>query len=361
MSWFRLVNFNAAEKKARLDIYDSIGEYQDWWTGEKTGLSARAFSSTLQALGDDVEIELHINSPGGSVPDGIQIANELKRRAGKVTAIIDGQAASIASIIAVSAHELVMPANSTLWIHDPAALFDAWGYKNSEEMRATAGKALNLADSLDTMRDALANTYAAKAGDKLSREEIIAMMAKETTITAEQAVAWGLADRIEEPVHAVAMDPAGMLAGAKQAFRDHLERSQPPAPAAEPAPPAAPPPMEARAVIAACRAAHVPQLASEFIDAALAEPVVAERLALAGRVRDLIAAAGLSEHEPRLLAGAMGGPVEALRAALSLQIVNGEASIRANHGSQPPRAHAAKSMNVFEIIDRRNNTQRKPL
>lgn len=357
MSWYRLVNYSAAEKKARLDIYDSIGEFTDWWSGEKSGLSARAFSSTLQALGDDVEIELHINSPGGSVPDGIQIANEIKRRTGKVTAIIDGQAASIASIIAVSAHETVMPANSTLWIHDPAALIDAWGYKNSEEMRATAAKALNLADSLDTMRDALANTYAAKAGDKLSREEILAMMSKETTITAEQAVAWGLADRIEEPVQAVAMDPAGMLAGAKQAFLDHLERAKPAALAA----PAAPAPMEARAVIAACRAAHVEQLAPEFIDAALPESVVAERLALAGRVRDLIAAAGLTEHEPRLLAGALAGPVEALRAALSLQFVDGEMRIRADHGSQPPRAAAAKNLNVFEIIDRRNSAQRKPV
>jgi hypothetical protein len=39
MPWYRIVNANAGDKRARIDIYDQIGEFTDWWTGEKTGLA----------------------------------------------------------------------------------------------------------------------------------------------------------------------------------------------------------------------------------------------------------------------------------------------------------------------------------
>jgi ATP-dependent protease ClpP protease subunit len=111
MSWFRIVN--ATKNKARIDIYDDIGEFTDWWTGEKTGLAARDFSAALTAL-DVSEIELHINSRGGSVPDGIQIYNELRRHKASVTVVIDGQAASIASIILMICSRGFAPTSSHL-------------------------------------------------------------------------------------------------------------------------------------------------------------------------------------------------------------------------------------------------------
>jgi hypothetical protein len=122
--------------------------------------------------------------------------------------------------------ELVMPANTSLWVHDPAAWLDAWGYQNAKELRDTAQKVLNLADDLDTTREQLVGTYLAKAEEKISRDELVALMEREITITAEQAVVWGLADRIEEPLQQAACHDMGeMRDAAHAAFRARVEKA----------------------------------------------------------------------------------------------------------------------------------------
>lgn len=89
--WLALSDYSATEKAARLDIYDQIGEKTDFWTGEKKGVAAAHFSTVLQALPADTKtIELHINSPGGSLLDAFQIYNELKRYPASVEVVIDG-------------------------------------------------------------------------------------------------------------------------------------------------------------------------------------------------------------------------------------------------------------------------------
>ena len=349
MSWFRIVN--AGEKRARLDIYGMIGEFADWWSGEKSGVAARDFSVALQALGEVEEIELHINSPGGSVPDGIQIYNELKRHAAQITGYIDGQAASIASIVAMACDELIMPANTSLWVHDPAAWLDAWGYQNAKELRDTAQKVLNLADDLDTTREQLVNTYLTKTGDTLDRNELVAMMDKETTITAEQAVAWGLADRIEEPLQQTARHDMGrMREAAQKAFEARVAKAKavdhPP-----PSPPAAPQPMDARALVALCREAGLPSLAPGMIETSATEEHVRERVALARDVRDLAVASGCDAIRDQLIEAALDGPVAALRLALSVSMEGGEPQIRGDHGLDSKLK--ARPLNVFQIHDRR--------
>lgn len=365
MSWYRLVNLT--QNKARIDIYDSIGEFTDWWTGEKTGLAARDFSATLTALDQVGEIELHINSPGGSVPDGIQIYNELRRHQAKVTVVIDGQAASIASIVAMAGDEVVMPANTSLWIHDPMAWLDIWGYQNAGELRDAAGKALNLADDLDTTRDLLANTYLARAKDSLSRDELIAMMARETTITAEQAVAWGLADRIEEPLkQAASFDlaqrrdavRAAVQARVNQTGEDpepdpaHAESGDAflalPLPLTEDAVNSAlaergvtdyrvtrtPSPMDARALIALCRDRQLASLAPDLIDAGATEAQVSERLQLAATLRDRLFAGGLTAHFDQVLTALLKDPVDAVCLAFGYRQEEGEGQIRSDHAAR---------------------------
>jgi ATP-dependent Clp endopeptidase proteolytic subunit ClpP len=130
------------------------------------------------------EIRLHINSPGGEVFEGIAILNALRAHSARVVAVVDGIAASAASFIACGADELVMAENSELMIHD------AWGLcvGNAADMRETAGM-------LDHLSDNIASVYAKKAGTDVAAWR--AAMSTETWYSAEEAVAAGLADRVD--------------------------------------------------------------------------------------------------------------------------------------------------------------------
>ena len=109
----RWYEFRAQAKGAEIVIYDEIGAF---------GIPARAFLDELKALGPVGELTVRINSPGGSVFDGVAIYNALKRHDATITIWIDGIAASIASMIAMAGDGVVMPENAMLMLHDPSAL-----------------------------------------------------------------------------------------------------------------------------------------------------------------------------------------------------------------------------------------------
>ena len=100
----------AQARGAEIVIYDEIGAF---------GIPAKAFLDELKALGPVAELTVRINSPGGSVFDGVAIYNALKRHDAAITVWIDGIAASIASMIAMAGDEVVMPENAMLVLHDP--------------------------------------------------------------------------------------------------------------------------------------------------------------------------------------------------------------------------------------------------
>lgn len=166
---------------ATLRLYDPIDSWGEWW-----GVSAKEFARVLDELPDDVtEIRLLINSPGGEVFEGIAIMNALRSHPAKITAIVEGIAASSASFIAAAADELVMMQNSQLYIHN------AWAVVIGD-----AADLRDVADELETSFDRnIASVYAAKSGDTV--EHWLAEMDKDRFLTAEQAVAEKLADRIE--------------------------------------------------------------------------------------------------------------------------------------------------------------------
>lgn len=318
MAWFRIVT--AAKKKARLDIYDAIGETTDWWTGEKSGLAARDFSAALQALGDRDTIELHINSPGGLVYDAYQIYNELKRHSAAIEGFIDGQAASAASIIAMACDTLTMPSNSSLWVHNPMAIMRANLQGYSDDMREIAEKFLHVADELDTEGETILNTYLGRAGDKIDRAAMKALMDAETTITAERAVELGLADQIEEPLaKTVNVDLAAIASAQEPALKAvvaaAIERAKP---KAEPRPvqpnkPDKPPEvqiMEAKAVVAACTEAGFAHLAPAMITAGLTEKAVRGRIEVARKVKKTLTAGALEHTVDTIIPLALDGDVD---------------------------------------------------
>lgn len=162
---------------AEVWIYEQIGEH--WWS---EGITAKKFCQDLTDLKCDT-INLHINSPGGSVFDGQAIYNSLVRHPATVNVYIDGLAASIASVIALAGDKIIMGDNALYMIHNP------WGATQgtAEEMRKCA-------DVLDKCKDTIVNVYAKRCN--LSAADIIAAMDAETWYSATEALAAGFIDEV---------------------------------------------------------------------------------------------------------------------------------------------------------------------
>lgn len=176
--WYRVQNADAGA--VRVDIFDAI----DSW-GPPYGVSADALIGQLRDI-TAPQIDLHLNSPGGDVWDGIAILNALLQHPAHVTAYVDGVAASIASVIAMGADEVEMGLGAQLMIHDASTI--ALG--NAAEMQAAA-------DLLDKVSDNIAGVYAARTG--LPAAHWREQMRAETWFNADEAVEAGLAHRMVAP------------------------------------------------------------------------------------------------------------------------------------------------------------------
>ncbi|WP_366509398.1 ClpP-like prohead protease/major capsid protein fusion protein [uncultured Pluralibacter sp.] len=179
-SWFRMRA--SAGNEADIYIYDEIG----YW-----GVTAKQFVSDLKALGDISHINLHINSPGGDVFDGIAIFNALKHHGAAITVHIDGLAASMASVIAMVGDPVIMPENTMMMIHKP------WGFAGGD-----ANDMRDYADLLDKVESVLIPAYAAKTGK--TTDEIAAMLDDETWLDGNDCLAMGFADQVIPSLQAMA-------------------------------------------------------------------------------------------------------------------------------------------------------------
>jgi len=187
-SWFEISNSTALEPRneggrvARVDIMGPIGGWD---------VSGSEFLRELKDLGDVDSIDLRIHSPGGSVLDGWAIANGIKNHPAHVVARVEGLAASMGSVVLMSADEIEVPQNAYVMIHN------------------VSGGAFGEADELESMaalmrklQDDVTDFYANATGK--DREEIAEMMAAETWMNGEDAVEHGFATRVLEPVKAAA-------------------------------------------------------------------------------------------------------------------------------------------------------------
>jgi ATP-dependent Clp protease protease subunit len=198
--WFSMKS-DKAKNEAEISIFDEIGIW---------GVSVSDFKKEFDAIKGAKAITLYINSPGGSVFDGMAIYNILAGVKDKITAKVLGLAASVASIIALAGKRLVMSEGTYLMIHDPWALAVGTG----AEMRKTA-------DLLDSIGSGMADIYTARSNH--TREEIVSLMAAETWLSAEEAVAAGFADEV---VEAEAIAALGDISKFKHAPQALIERAQ---------------------------------------------------------------------------------------------------------------------------------------
>ncbi|MCU5330632.1 head maturation protease, ClpP-related [Bacillus wiedmannii] len=175
-----------SSNSADIFIYGDIVRWV-WEDYFREDVSSNTFKDDLDALGEVSTLNLHVNSPGGSVFEGIAIYNMLKRHKAKVNVYIDALAASIASVIAMAGDTIYMPKNSMLMIHNPWT----WTEGNAAELRKAA-------DDLDRIGNSSKQTYLQKVGDKLTDEKLQEMLDAETWLSADEAFEYGLCDVIEE-------------------------------------------------------------------------------------------------------------------------------------------------------------------
>lgn len=160
-------------------LYGVLGEDEGW-----DDVLSRQFAKDLQTLDDKARITVRINSPGGSLFTGQAIYSMLSRHKAKITTVVDGIAASAASIVAMAGSTVKMPANAMMMIHNPMTI----AFGNQNDFRKTA-------DDLEAMRDTLVNVYAAKTG--MANEKIIELLDAETWMSAATAKDFGFIDEIE--------------------------------------------------------------------------------------------------------------------------------------------------------------------
>ena len=176
---------NEVNGNSEILLYGPIAGECSWWGDEVT---PRSFAEDLESLnGKDVTVR--INSGGGDVFAAHAIHNQLIAYKGKVTVVIDGLAASAATIIAVAGDRIIMPSNALFMIHNPAiGLSDYYG---AEEL-AQAVEALN------AIKASIVAAYRKRC--KVSAEELAAMMDAETWMGAAECLEKGFVDEINGSV-----------------------------------------------------------------------------------------------------------------------------------------------------------------
>ena len=176
-----------AENKTLLYIYDDVTEYGEFnwstWEYEDSETSAKYFAEKLEEIPDGQTIELHINSNGGSVKEGVSIYNLLKQKQNQKIGIVDGVAHSVAFLILQACDTRKMCLGTTALIHN------MWLY--------CAGNATQLrkyADDLDDMMEANREVFLERA--TINESDLIDLMEKETYLTPNKALEYGLIDEI---------------------------------------------------------------------------------------------------------------------------------------------------------------------
>lgn len=189
---------NATDSSVDLYIYGDI--VSSWWGAwDKEDKYPSAVKDFVQnAAGKDINV--HINSNGGSVFAGIAIYNMLKNYEGKVTVYIDGVAASIASVIAMAGDRIVMRTGSALMVHSP--MLCLYGGYNATEMR-------EMATQLDEIQKCILQVYNAKKRPEISAESIAEIVETETWLPSENAKKYF--DIEEENLAAVATESEFMF------------------------------------------------------------------------------------------------------------------------------------------------------
>ena len=310
-TWYALQSSGeATERVIEVFVYGEIGAW---------GITANQFVQDLRAMDDGVSpVIAAFNSIGGDLFDGLAMHNALSRLGERCTGRIDALAASAASVAVCGAHRVVIAANAMLMIHNPYT----YAGGGAEDFR-------RVADVLDQTLEAIIAAYKAKAPD-VDDAELRRMVDAETWLTANEAVALGLADEVGDGIKVKACLGQGAVL---QRFQHapvelvaQLDEPPEPDPELEPVDPPLVPPVVDSAKLALmitqrCTAAGISNLVEPLLNSTQleSEEIVLAGLARAKAVNDLCVAARLPEFSAEYVAA--GLDAAAVRARLFDKIV----------------------------------------
>lgn len=188
----------------KLYIYDEVsaqGKF-NWstWDYEESETSAKYFRDQLDTIPNGETIELHVNSAGGNVGEGVTIYNLLRQKAGtgsRIIGYVDGMAYSIAMTIAMACDEIHMGLGTSMFLHNPWTVVSG----NADQLRA-------MADQLDELSEASLQLYMSRATG-ITEDELREMMKKETMLAPDKCLRYGFCDIVGEEKEDDDDDPDG--------------------------------------------------------------------------------------------------------------------------------------------------------
>jgi ATP-dependent protease ClpP protease subunit len=356
-AWYRMQADTTDASVVHIHIIDIIGDWIDelineYW-GMKATVTAKAFVDQLAQLPETVKaIKVHINSPGGDVFAALNIANALRdqqtSKARTVETIVDGLAASAASIIMMAGKTVTIADNAMVMIHNP------WTSEigNAAALRKTA-------DTLDAIRNTIVATY--KWHSSLETEALNALMDADTWMDADEAIANGFAtQKIDGLTAAASIDPkVTAKLSVPDRFKDRVKALLKPEPAA-------PVVASSAEVLAAVDAAG---LGVAFARDLLAQSLTGEQVnariqtetrakaAAAARATDIRALCAVAKL-PELADGYIKGGMSVADVRVHMTTVT--AKVHEAHidtGLQPDRRTSAGPVNLLEIYGKLNGAQ----
>jgi len=349
--WYR-IRCEAGADVAEIWIYDFIGA--DWF-GE--GVSAKSFLDELRALPDSAKtLRVHVNSPGGDVFDAVAIANMLREQSrdkGRtVEMLIEGLAASAATIITSAGDSIKIAENAMLMIHNPSGIV----LGEAKDMRS-------MADALESIRDAIVATY--RWVSHLSAEAIQGLMEAVTWMSAEEALANGFVTEVMGPVKVEAHlrpEILAKLGAIPEAYRERVEalvqasEGSDPSDKSDRSDRSDPSDPDIPGILAECKAAGCLDLAEELIAAKATREQARARATEAKEIRGLCAAARLPELAEGYIRARVA--VADVKAQLTLITAKMDAveinAILPADGDAARRAGSASRLNPSAIYAERN-------
>jgi ATP-dependent protease ClpP protease subunit len=310
-TWYALqASGEAAERVIEVFVYGEIGTW---------GITANQFVQDLRAMDDGVSpVIAAFNSIGGDLFDGLAMHNALSRLGERCTGRIDALAASAASVAVCGAHHVVIASNAMLMIHNPYT----YAGGDAEDFR-------RVADVLDQTLEAIIAAYKAKAPN-IDDAELRRMVNAETWLTANEALALGLADEVGDGIKVKACLGQGAVLQRYQhapaELLAQLDEPPEPDPELEPIDPPLVPVVVDSAKLALmitqrCTAAGISNLVEPLLNSTQleSEEIVLAGLARAKAVNDLCVAARLPEFSAEYVSA--GLDAAAVRARLFDKIV----------------------------------------
>lgn len=183
---------SVSDDEGEITLYGDVLSRQpiDWWTGEPVPglyITPEGFMEDLATVKDKKKVTVKLNSCGGDLYTGIAIHNALKALTGEVNVVVEGIAASAASVIMCAGDTVTVFPGSLVMIHGVSVY--QWDAMNIQDMKL-------LMKAMDAMERAVAEIYSAKTG--IDTDTLRGMITKETWFTGREAVEKGFADVLNE-------------------------------------------------------------------------------------------------------------------------------------------------------------------